>query len=730
MLLKFIFKKNTFTFFLIILFCFSYAQAQSIKLNEIMFAANKTTEEFIEIYNSSSQPVNIQDYKIVYDDNTPDVIISDTDEYEIPPESYAVIFEGDYDFENGVYKNIIPSNTLVFVIDNNSFGSRGMANSSDRKISLLNSTNDTIDVYTYSADNDKGYSDERVDADDDLWQNSKLFYGTPGRINSVTSKEYDLVIVELFTTPEFPTKDEEIYLNAKIKNFGLQIADNFSVDFYYVQENETIFLESQNFSELGTDDSLIVTSENSILIDVTLTIKSKINFIDDLDTLNNSLSGIVIPGFNNNTILLTEVYFKNNSNEPQWIELLNNSDITINLKDWFIADSKEKVSITEDDLFLEPNDYLVLTEFIPSDYFDDDITVIQTNIPYLNFGKDEITIYDFRDALIDRMKYEVENNFPLGYSLEKIDLNKSGENIDNWTYCINNKANTAGFDNSTFSIPDYNFGDVIINEIMFDPNDDNSEFIEIYNTSNENINLSGWKISDEEDELIFLGFKPLEIKANSYFVIAADSLIFNYYSWLDDDLSILNRNSLNLANSGKKIYLKDLRNNIIDSINYKPKWHNTAFEDTKNISLELINPNLNRNTSSNWSSSVSSFGATPGKENSIKTNNAASETKLEISPNPFSPDNDGIEDFALINYNLKESISQIRIRVFDSQGRFIKTITENQPTGSKGSIVFDGLDKNNNPLKIGIYIILFEAVNSNNSIVETIKKVVVIAKKL
>ena len=194
--------------------------------------------------------------------------------------------------------------------------------------------------------------------------------------------------------------------------------------------------------------------------------------------------------------------------------------------------------------------------------------------------------------------------------------------------------------------------------------------------------------------------------------------------------SVLNISSLGVTNSGKRLHLKDIKGNTIDSIFYSEKWHNPNFIETKNISLELINLKTNRTLGDNWSSSVSKDGATPGKLNSINVETLASSTKLKISPNPFSPDNDGFEDFTIINYNLTQPTAQIRVRVFDSKGRLVRTIESNTPSGAKGSIIFDGLDENNRPLKMGIYIILFEAVNSNNAAIETIKEVVVVARKL
>jgi len=101
-----------------------------------------------------------------------------------------------------------------------------------------------------------------------------------------------------------------------------------------------------------------------------------------------------------------------------------------------------------------------------------------------------------------------------------------------------------------------------------------------------------------------------------------------------------------------------------------------------------------------------------------------------ISPNPFSPDNDGFEDFTFINYKLTQPVAQIRIKIYDSKGRLVRTLANNISSGSEGTITFDGLDNNKNPLRVGIYIVFFEAVNSSNSVAETIKTALVIAKKL
>ena len=51
----------------------------------------------------------------------------------------------------------------------------------------------------------------------------------------------------------------------------------------------------------------------------------------------------------------------------------------------------------------------------------------------------------------------------------------------NWTTSLNPKGSTPGEPNSILNVPDYERNDLVINEIMFDPGEDNSEFIEFLN---------------------------------------------------------------------------------------------------------------------------------------------------------------------------------------------------------------------------------------------------------
>jgi len=361
---------------------------------------------------------------------------------------------------------------------------------------------------------------------------------------------------------------------------------------------------------------------------------------------------------------------------------------------------------------------------------------VTARVFFSNFGtlgntSDGIVIYDFRNGIIDSLFYFSAWGGGSGLSLERISFEAATIESTNWTTSLSPKGSTPGEPNSILNVPDYERDNIVINEILFDPETDNSEFVEFLNISGDSVNVGGWEIADENGNEYKLSQTSLIIPNNSFFLLAADSLVLFKYG-LDESVlkNIVGVSSLGLVNSGELILLKDVKGNIIDSVWYSNKWHNSNFGSTKNISLERINPDLGANDPNNWSSSVTPIGATPGKQNSIYTVNLNKESNISVSPNPFSPDNDGFEDFTIINYKLTQATSQVRIKIFDNKGRLVRTLANNQASGSSGSVIFDGLDEDGQTLRIGIYIVFLEAINEGSGVVESMKTVVVVARKL
>jgi hypothetical protein len=226
------------------------------------------------------------------------------------------------------------------------------------------------------------------------------------------------------------------------------------------------------------------------------------------------------------------------------------------------------------------------------------------------------------------------------------------------------------------------------------------------------------------------------VLSGGFAVVAAELSVCNIFpifrdSHSDISLSILNRSEgFSFNNDGDAIVLKDLTDQTIDSVAYLPRWNHPDVVDTRGRTLERINPNIETNDPRNWSTCTNAVGGTPGKINSVMTISAVSNSTISISPNPFSPDGDGLEDYCIIHYNLPMPASMLNVRIYDIKGRCIRMLANGEFAGAKGEIIWDGLDENRQRARIGVYIVYLEATDRSSGRVERAKTVAVVAAKL
>ncbi|MDY6915340.1 MAG: FlgD immunoglobulin-like domain containing protein, partial [Candidatus Cloacimonadota bacterium] len=265
---------------------------------------------------------------------------------------------------------------------------------------------------------------------------------------------------------------------------------------------------------------------------------------------------------------------------------------------------------------------------------------------------------------------------------------------------------------------DYNFYNkdalpIVVNEIMFDPLEEEPEWIEI--KQNYFINeIDSLKMKCNEDS--FWVVKP----ENEYFIITSGEEEAEYLNLITPyELGIMT-GLPNLANTGEVIKFYDQKDNLLDSLDFNPNW----TYGHKGVSTERVNPLLPAQAM-NWGPCVNDDGHTLGRKNSIFTQNITSKTKLQVKPNPFSPFQG---ERTIISFELSEKISRVTIRVFDLKGRLVKVIKNQSLVASKGEIIWDGRDKNNKVLPVGLYIILFEATGIESEKVYSKTKTITIGR--
>lgn len=163
---------------------------------------------------------------------------------------------------------------------------------------------------------------------------------------------------------------------------------------------------------------------------------------------------------------------------------------------------------------------------------------------------------------------------------------------------------------------------VVISEIAWAGSAASSsdEWIELYNNTQADIDLTGWKIID--DATTEYAITGGTIKAGGYFIIANSQ---NAAGITADFVK-----SISLANSGDTLILKDQNDNIIDEVNPGgAAW--PAGDSASKLTMERIEITQSGAVSSNWQSSQNA-GGTPKAGITINDANApAAMAGLKVS---------------------------------------------------------------------------------------------------
>jgi hypothetical protein len=301
--------------------------------------------------------------------------------------------------------------------------------------------------------------------------------------------------------------------------------------------------------------------------------------------------------------------------------------------------------------------------------------------------------------------------------------------VENVADCWVNSASLSG----VFSLPESAApGDVVINEILFDPYTGGYDWIEVFNTSNKVIDLKDWQLANFDDDTI-ANFKNVNshfyLQPNSYAVLGKDSafVLQNYPAVVPGTFVYCETPSFNIDSS--TVYLLQ-GNAVMDAVSYTEDWHFKLLDETDGVSLERIDPSGISNDSFNWHSAAEAIGfGTPGGKNSqyypVVTNGEFHFNSLTVSP-----DSDGFEDVLQVSYELSEPGLLGTFTIYDDRGRAIRTLFQNELLASSGSFTWDGTTENQVKASIGPYVALFQAFNVDGGLYFTQKKTFVVAGKI
>ncbi|MCP9235133.1 lamin tail domain-containing protein [Lewinella sp. JB7] len=254
-------------------------------------------------------------------------------------------------------------------------------------------------------------------------------------------------------------------------------------------------------------------------------------------------------------------------------------------------------------------------------------------------------------------------------------------------------------------------GDIVINELLFDPLPGESDFIELFNTSDHAFDLRGWQLlnqtSAQRPKVVNTSFVLLP---GEFVVMTADreSLLRQHPNARRD--RIVEMSLPSLPNAGANVTILTQNSVAVDALTYSPEMHAPLLASTEGVSLERIDAAISTDQTDNWTSAASTAGyGTPTRPNS-QTRSAGPPLHYFTLESPtFSPDGDGHRDQLAITYRTAVPGTMARVSVFDVEGLPVAQLERVALLAAEGALNWDGTTDNGRLAPPGAYIILVES---------------------
>ncbi len=327
-------------------------------------------------------------------------------------------------------------------------------------------------------------------------------------------------------------------------------------------------------------------------------------------------------------IVINEFVSDPSTGETEWIELFNNTGDSIDLTNWTIEDNTESLKSLEG-LTLESYSWLVLNQRQDFSFFLNNTGDI-IKLKYNDTIIDQISYGDFDDGDASDNAPEPSKGQSSARNIDGQDTNNDKNDFSITTTLTKGVANVitavisggssggssggGGGGSSSVQYQAHQLSDVIINEIMYNPSgvDTGHEWIEIYNTTDGNVDLTNWKFHEEEtNHSLNLQQGDLVLSSGDYAIIAdnANSFVVDYTNFS----GTLFDSSFSLKNTSETIAIKDGIGNLIDELTYLSEWGGNDNNRT-----------IEKQSDGTWTGSLSD-GGTPGEANSIYVSDSGNE---------------------------------------------------------------------------------------------------------
>ncbi len=431
---------------------FAYGE-QSCVVNEIMYAPKKPEPEWVELYNASDDTMLLEGFMLSDNSNT-NVVITAGNATLVPNGFVAVAHDSNFLTAHPTIRR----NVLIAPIP--------PLNNTGDAVVIHDACGDLIDSVSYSpawGGNTGGKSLERIlpggGSNDPLnFETSIDSSGsTPGEINSLTPRKFDIGIGTVKYYPCPLQSGEDMTVTFVVKNCGLEISGNASVILFNDRNSNGEcdigeLVDSAEIAPMDPSDSAVVTLSGGKLSAGSFRFEIMVRYGEDGKLSNNTATIQLMVGLPVAAVIINEIMYAPKSPEQEWIELYNASSQVVDLSGFKIETHGGSAKIKSGSV-VAPQGFAVICKDSSVSRFHLPVSnLILQSIPSLSNSGDWVALYDDLGNLLDSIDYVPSYGGSSGKSLERIDC-FAGSDSTNWHESVDSTGATPGAVNSTAILP-------------------------------------------------------------------------------------------------------------------------------------------------------------------------------------------------------------------------------------------------------------------------------------
>ncbi len=259
-------------------------------------------------------------------------------------------------------------------------------------------------------------------------------------------------------------------------------------------------------------------------------------------------------------------------------------------------------------------------------------------------------------------------------------------------------------------------GELVLNEILFNPFTGGVDYVELYNRSDKLFDLSKLRLGNylegtvQIDAISELTDGSFLLLPNTYLCLTENPQgVIPFYTIKNLDAIVEVKDVPSLPDKEGSIILLNANLSVVDSLFYSADLLSPALRDENGVSLERVRyDDVSVTTAWYSASSLAGFG-TPGYKNSQSAGvvNRRNET-LSFASKLFSPNNDGYQDKLEINYAFDKPNYVATLSIYNKAGQRLSTFINAQVLAAEGALTWDGTNDAGGALRKDAYLLVLE----------------------